>query len=114
MSNLVNLKLTCFPQHPSCTNLELSPLATEEPRRSNHKVLKHSFKDNFLFPESSEESESFTESEDDDDGWFCAKCQKVTPSGSKRKELDDWIQCDFCDNWFHSYCEQIPDDYVNK
>ena len=65
----------------------MSPLAIEEPRRSNRKVLKRSFKDAFLFSESSEESESFTESEDDDDWWFCAKCQKVTPPGSKKRSL---------------------------
>ena len=92
-STLKNVKISqpeieVFPT-TSSTNLEMSLLAIEEPHRSNHKVLIHSFKDDFLFSESSEESESSTESEDDDDRWFCANCQKVTPPGSKRKKLDD-------------------------
>ena len=40
--------------------------------------------------------------------------KKLHQPGSKRKKLDHWIQCDFGDNGFHSYCEQINTDYVNE
>ncbi|KAK7149262.1 hypothetical protein R3I94_008782 [Phoxinus phoxinus] len=46
-----------------------------------------------------------------DDGSYCSICKNTLPPGSNA-EVDEWIQCDLCQLWFHMVCveaDTVPD-----
>ncbi|XP_067283522.1 uncharacterized protein [Pseudorasbora parva] len=46
-----------------------------------------------------------------DDGSYCSICKSTLPPGSNA-EVDEWIQCDLCQLWFHMACvgaDTVPD-----
>ncbi|KAJ8369614.1 hypothetical protein SKAU_G00096420 [Synaphobranchus kaupii] len=43
------------------------------------------------------------------DGEHCAICRCLVPPGSADDTVDEWVQCEICQLWFHLQCAEVPD-----
>ena len=44
---------------------------------------------------------------EDEEDVVCLVCNQRDPP-TKSRGNTEWICCDFCDKWLHSYCNKIP------
>ena len=44
------------------------------------------------------------EKEEEEENYFCKKCSKEY----NREEDYSWIECDYCSQWFHVKCTDLP------
>ncbi|RWS26944.1 hypothetical protein B4U80_13734 [Leptotrombidium deliense] len=61
-----------------------------------------------------EKNEGSVEDDDDEEPYeVCAVCNKWNGSQDEGK-IDDWLQCEKCDNWFHTICVRTANKSMSE